>query len=167
VFGLLKKRVSAEQLAKSLALYAIGHDACSANVSMMRDHTVADEIAIIELAFLRTSYLRSILAESCNGSVLKRLIEVVDGEVVAAFTGKEKNSSREAARYYQHKKMGDIAKARLAAYREMNDSLALASAMFCARVGARNVMMNVEVQAMLNDLLGTSLRNSLKSVKPV
>lgn len=167
MFGLLKKRVSAEQLAKSLARHAVGHDACFASVSMMRDHTVADEIAIVEFGFLRTSYLRSILAEYCDGSVLKHMTDVVDRDVIATFSGKERSSSREAARYYQHQKMADVAKARLAAYREMNDSLALTSPMFCARVGARNVMMNVEVQAMLNDLLGASLRNSLKSVKPV
>lgn len=167
MFGLLKKRVSAEPLAKSLAGHAAGLDACTAMVSMLRDHTVADEIAIFELAFLRASYLRGILGEHCNADVLKRMIEVVDREVVAAFTGKEITSSRDAVAYYQRQKMADVAKARLKAYREINDSLAMTSPMFCARVGARNVMMNVEVQSMLNNLMGSGLRKSLKSVKPV
>lgn len=167
MFGLLKKRVSAEQLAKSLARYAIGTDACAAMVSMMRDHTVADEIAITECAFLRASYLRGIIAEYCHGDVLKRMNDAVDKEVIAAFSGREKNNSKEAATYYRHERMADVAKARLTSYREMSDSLSMTSPMFCARLGARNIMMNVEVQAMLNDLLGPALRKSLKSVKPV
>jgi hypothetical protein len=167
VFGLLRKRVSAEQLAASLTRNAVGFDGCCALVSMMREHTVADEIAIFEFAFLRASYLRSVLAEHYRGAVLKRMTEIVDREVIAAFTGKERSSSRDTVAYYQRQKMSDVAKARLAAYRELKDSLALTSPMFCARVGARNVVMNVEVQAMINDLLGPPLRKSLTSVRPV
>lgn len=167
MFGLLRKRVSAEQLASSLARNAIGIDGCSALVSMMRDHTVSDEIAIYEFAFLRASYLRSLLAERYNGAVLKRMSDSVEREVIAAFTGKERSWSRDTVAYYQRQKMIDVAKARLAAYRELNDSLVLTSPMFCARVGARSVVMNIEIQAMINDLLGPPLRKSLTSVKPV
>jgi hypothetical protein len=167
VFGLLKKRVSAEQLAKSLARNAVNLDACSAMVSMMRDHTVADEIAVFEFAFLRISHLRRILAEYVNGGVLDRMIEVINREAIAAFSGKEKNCGREAATHYQRRKMSDVAKERLTAYREMTDSPSQTSPVFCARVGARSVMMNVEVQAILNDLLEPSLRKSLASIKAV
>lgn len=167
MFGFLKKRVSAEQLAKTLTTHAIGNDACYAMVSMMRYHTVADEVAIYECAFLRASYLRSILSEHCDGSILKSMNDVIESEVVRSFSGKEKSMGKEAIDYYQHKPMRDISKSRLAHYRELNDSLAMTSPMFCARLGARNVMMNIEVQAMLNDLLGADLRKSLKAIKPV
>jgi hypothetical protein len=167
MFGLLKKRVTAEQLAKSLARYAIGIDSCAAMVSMMRDLRVSDEVAVSECAFLRASYLKGLLSEHCSGNVLKRMTDIVDKEVIDAFTGKERYSSKEASAYYQNRKMSDIAKERLGAYEELGNALEKTCPSFCTRVGAQNIVMNIEIQAMLNDLLGSAIRKSLKSVKPV
>lgn len=167
MFGLLKKRVSADQLAKSLARYAIGQEACAMMAGMMRDRTADDDVTASEFAFLRTSYLRSLIADHCKGATLQRMHELVEREVVDAFAGKEIMAGREMAAYYQNQKMADVAKARLASYREAGDALDRTVPMFCTRMGARNVMTGAEVKAMLNDMLGMALRKSLKSVRPV
>jgi hypothetical protein len=167
MFGFLKKRVAADQLAKSLARYAIGLDACAMMAGMMRDRTVGDDVATAEFAFLRTSYLRSLIAEHCKGNTLQRMHEIVDREVIDAFSGKEITASREMTDYYQNQKMKDVAKARLASYGEAGDALDRTTPMFCTRMGARNIMTGAEVKAMLNDMLGMALRKSLKSVRPV
>lgn len=167
MFGFLKKRVSADQLAKSLARYATGHEACLMMAGMLRDRTVDDGVAASEFAFLRASYLRSLIAEHCKGETLQRMHEIVDREVIDAFTGKEITASREMTAYYQNQRMAEVAKARLASYREAGDALDRTTPMFCVRMGARNVMTSAEVKAMLNDMLGVALRKSLKSVRPV
>jgi hypothetical protein len=167
MFGFLKKRVSADQLAKSLARYATGHEACAMMAGMLHDRTVDDEVAASEFAFLRASYLRSLIAEYCKGATLQRMHEIVDREVVDAFSGKEITASREIITYYQNQRMADVAKARLASYREAGDALDRTVPMFCVRLGARNVMTGAEVRAILDDMLGMALRKSLKSVRPV
>jgi cytochrome c553 len=167
MFGFLKKRVAADPLAKSLARYAIGRDACAMMAGMMSDRTVEDDIAIAEFAFLRASYLRSLIAEYCKGATLQRMHEIVDREVVDAYSGREIAASREIAAYYQNQKMAEVAKARLASYRELGDDIDRTTPVFCTRMGARNVMSGAEIKAMLNHMLGTALHKSLKSVRPV
>lgn len=167
MFGFLKKRVSADQLAKSLARYAIGQDACAMMAGMMRDRTVDDDVATSEFAFLRASYLRSLITEHCKGATLQRMHEIVDREVADAFSGKEITASREMATYYQNQKMAEVTKARLASYREAGDAIDRTVPMFCTRMGARNIMTGAQVKAMLDDMLGMALRKSLKSVRPV
>ncbi|MGV3743009.1 MAG: hypothetical protein ACO1NO_11940 [Burkholderiaceae bacterium] len=167
MFGFLKKRVAADPLAKSLARYATGMDACAMMAGMMRDRTVGDDVATSEFAFLRASYLQGLIAEHCKGATLQRMQELVDREVVDAFSGKEITASRESLDYYQNQKMAEVAKARLAAYRAVGDAIDRTAPMFCTRMGARNIMTGAEVRAMLDDMLGVALRKSLKSVRPV
>lgn len=167
MFGLLKTRVAADPLAKSLARYAIGLDACAMMAGMMHDRVVDDNVAISEFAFLRASYLQSLIAEYCNGPTLERMQQIIDREVVDAFSGREITAGRGLAAYYQNQRMADVAKTRLASYREVGDMLDRTLPMFCIRMGARNIMTGAEVKAMLNDMLGTALHKSLKSVRPV
>jgi hypothetical protein len=167
MFGLLKKKASAEALARTITAYAINPGACMQMVAMMRGYPVDDEVLIAEISLLRASYVRGIFRRRCPGSVFGKMADAALATVMDSFKSLGGMNSESLRRFYDGQTLTQVVKSRMDDYAAKEDAPALTCADFCARLRAPSIMSNVEVQKMLADFLGSHVEKALGSVKAV
>lgn len=167
MFGLLKKKTSADMLARTIAAHALNPGACMQMAAMMRGYRVDDEVLIAEISLLRASFVRGLFKQHCSGKVYRKMADATVAAALESFKGQPGMQSASLREFYGNRPLTEIATARLEEYEAKGDAPALTSPIFCTRVRAPSIVSNIEVQSMLNDFLGAHVSKALGAVRAV
>ena len=114
LFGLGKRKITAESIGRSFANATMNADDCWADICKLRSYKTDGVIATCEMAFARAALTKSILCDAVPSGVAVRISAAIDAAVLDSFTGQD-TATTDA---FYGEALGNAAPKRVAKYLE-------------------------------------------------